>query len=104
MGIQGHLERGALLFRGEKKMSRKFELIATSGMGLNHKAIVTEYDESNADLTSYTTEVMHLVNGELFREANQPQSNTTARHMREFALFYGFPRMTKAQLMELPIF
>ena len=85
-------------------MAKKFELIATSGKGLNHRAIVTEYDESNADLTSYTTEVMHLISGKLFREKNQPQSNTTARHMREFAMFYGFPYMTKEELKQLPIF
>ena len=79
-------------------MIKKFELI-----NCNHKAIVTEYDERNADLMSYTTDVMWLIGGELFRKAGQPQSNTTAKHMREFAMLYGFPRMTKSELAKLPI-
>lgn len=79
-------------------MTKRFELL-----GMNHKAIVTEYDESNADLMSYTTDVMFLIDGELYRRDGQPQSNTTARHMREFATFYGFPRMTKKQLEQIPV-
>lgn len=82
---------------------KTFELISTNGVGLNHKAIVTEYDSENADLMSYTTKVMYLISGELYRKADQPQSNTTARHMREFAMFYGFERMTKAELKRLPV-
>lgn len=80
-------------------MAKRFELI-----GCNHKAIVTEYDGANADLMSYATEVMWLIGGKLYRKDGQPQSNTTARHMREFAMFYQFPYMTKKQLMELPVF
>lgn len=77
---------------------KMFELL-----GLNHKAIVTEYDENNADLISYATTVMFLVDGKLYRKADQPQSNTTTKHMREFAMLYKFPRMTKAELKQLPI-
>lgn len=79
-------------------MIKRFELI-----GCNHKAIVTEHDDSNADLMSYATNVMWLIDGKLFRKADQPQSNTTARHMREFAMFYQFPYMTKAELKQIPI-
>lgn len=84
-------------------MIKRFELIGTCGKGLNHKAIVTEYDDSNADLMSYEINVMWLIGGKLFRKADQPQSNTTARHMREFAMFYQFPYMTKAELKQLPV-
>ena len=77
---------------------KRFELLST-----NHKAIVTEYDAENADLMSYTTKVMFLVGGKLYRKADQPQSNTTARHMREFAQLYDFPSMTKSELKQLPI-
>lgn len=81
---------------------KRFELMATSGKGLNHRAIVTEQDEKNAELMSYETVVMWLINGQLYRKDGQPQSNTTARHMREFAIFYGFNYMTKAELKQLP--
>lgn len=80
-------------------MSKRFELC-----NCNHKAIVTEHDEANADLMSYATEVMWLIDGELFRKEDQPQSNTTAKHMREFAMLYDFPYMTKAELKKLPVF
>lgn len=53
-------------------------------------------------LLSYGTEVMRCEDGNLVRTINQPQSNTTARHMREFARQCSFPWMSKAQLLELP--
>ncbi len=56
-------------------------------------------------LISYTTSVMRLDgDGNLTRAASQPQSMTTARHMREFALQHGFGKMSKGQLLELPTF
>lgn len=78
-------------------MSRRFELC-----GSNHKAIVEE-SGTNARLLSYTTWVAFIKDGILYRANNQPQSNTTARHMREFAIQFGFPRMTKAELLKLPV-
>ena len=69
----------------------------------NGKAIVTEYDDGSAELTSYKTVVAAYMWGKLYRTAGQPQSNTTAKHMREFAMFYGLPYMTKAELSKLPI-
>lgn len=77
---------------------KRFELI-----GCNHKAVVTEYDDGSAELTSYTTVVAAYMWGKLYRTEGQPQSNTTAKHMREFAMLYGLPYMTKAELLKLPI-
>ena len=53
-------------------------------------------------LISYDTNVMRVQGGKLIRTAGQPQSMTTARHMREFAQQNGFGYMTKAELFSLP--
>ena len=71
--------------------------------GCNNKAMVGEDSPDYACLTSYETKVAWVIDGSPFRAIGQPQSNTTAKHMREFFAFYGFPRMTKAELLELPI-
>lgn len=55
-------------------------------------------------LYSYDTAVMRFDHGELSRKHGQPESATTARHMREFAQQCGFPYMTKAELEKLPTF
>jgi len=55
-------------------------------------------------LYSYDTAVMRFEHGELSRKHGQPESATTARHMREFARQCGFPYMTKAELEKLPTF
>lgn len=72
-------------------------------VGCNHKAVVKEYDDDSAELFSYGTMVATFMWGKMYRMPNQPQSNTTAKHMREFATLFGLPRMTKAQLLKLPI-
>ena len=77
---------------------KRFELI-----GCNHKAIVEEHDDGHAELFSYGTRVAMVTASKAYREDNQPQSNTTARHMREFFKLYGFASMTKAKLLKLPI-
>lgn len=79
-------------------MGRKFLL-----MNCNGKAMVEEYDPGSARLYSYGTHVATVVLPEVYRVDGQPQSRTTAKHMREFFMFYGLPRMTKAELFELPI-
>jgi len=71
-------------------------------MNCNGKALVKE-DGDDADLVSYETTVAFKRGSELFRAEGQPQSVTTAKHMREFAMLYGFPRMTKAELTKLPV-
>ena len=55
-------------------------------------------------LVSYQTTVMRWDGETLTRLAGQPQSPTTARHMREWARQLGFPRMSAAELRELPTF
>lgn len=69
----------------------------------NHKAIVHEYDDGSAELYSYGTKVATFAWGKMCRMDKQPQSNTTAKHMREFAIQYGLPYMTKAELLKLPL-
>ena len=69
----------------------------------NGKAAVQEYDDGSAELFSYETKVATYMWGRMYRMEGQPQSVTTARHMREFAMLYGLPRMTKAELLKLPI-
>ena len=76
---------------------KRFELI-----GCNHKAVVQEYDPGSAELFSYGKKVATVMLPCIYREDEQPQSNTTARHMREFFALYGFPRMSKAELLALP--
>lgn len=77
---------------------KTFELI-----NCNHKAIVNESAPDTAELLSYGTKVAVLDHGKMRRIDGQPQSNTTAKHMREFAMLYGFPYMTKAELKKLPV-
>ena len=55
-------------------------------------------------LYSYDTLVMRFEHGELTRAECQPESATTARHMREFAMQHGFEHMTKADLEKIPTF
>ena len=76
---------------------KQFELI-----GCNHKAVVHEYDSGSAELYSYGTKVAVVMLPDAYRVDEQPQSNTTAKHMREFFMLYGFPKMTKKELLKLP--
>ena len=76
---------------------KRFELV-----GCNHKAVVQEYDSGSAELFSYGTKVATVMLPNAYREDEQPQSNTTAKHMREFFKLYGLPSMTKAELKKLP--
>lgn len=55
-------------------------------------------------LYSYDTLVMRFEHGELTRSECQPESATTARHMREFARQHGFNYMSKAELEQIPTF
>ena len=72
-------------------------------VGCNHKAIVHEYDDGSAELLSYGTKVATFAFGQMCRMPDQPQSNTTAKHMREFGVLFGLPRMTKGELAKLPL-
>lgn len=72
-------------------------------LNCNNKARVVEYDDGSMELLSYETKVAAFFHGNMYRVDGQPQSNTTAKHMREFAMLNGLPRMTKAELLRLPI-
>lgn len=64
------------------------------------------YDTRNGDmvLVSYNTTVAKVVDGKAYRAYGQPQSVTTARHMREFFLQEGFEKMMMGDLRALPTF
>lgn len=83
----------------EKNLEVKYDY-ARSFYG---KARVRQVGDSYA-LVSYQTTVMRWDGETLTRKAGQPQSPTTARHMREWAQQLGFPRMSAAELRELPTF
>lgn len=74
-----------------------------SAQSFGGKAIVIR-DDTKLYLRSYETLVAmwDMETETLYRKQGQPQSNTTARHMREFAMQRGLPYMTKSQLKELP--
>lgn len=80
-----------------------YELAAEhdSALSFYNKAVVTATDGAKK-LTSYKTDVAAVVGGKAYRIGEQPQSNTTARHMREFFIQEGFAYMTKKQLLALP--
>lgn len=59
-------------------------------------------ERDGVTLISYNTSVMRIKGGRLIRTAGQPQSVTTARHMREFARQNGYGNMSSAELRELP--
>ncbi len=56
-------------------------------------------ENNKRTLYSYDTKVASIVNGTL--KVFNTQSNTTCRHIREFALQNGFDYMTKKQMEEL---
>ena len=66
------------------------------------KAHVIERDDCKT-LISYETPVMRISGSTIFRADGQPESNTTSRHMCEFARQNGFPPMSKKALMELEV-
>lgn len=56
------------------------------------------------ELVSYATTVAKVIDGVAYRSNGQPQSATTARHMREFFLQEGFGKMMMDDLRALPVF
>lgn len=76
--------------------------INDSAKSFYNKAHVIHNEDGSMTLRSYDTDVAFYANGKLTRAYGQPQSNTTARHMREFAIQCGLPRMSKAKLEALP--
>ena len=81
----------------------ELETVYDSAKSFYGKAHVICNDDGSKTLRSYDTNVMYFAHGEMSRAFDQPESNTTARHMREFARQCGLPRMSKAELTELPV-
>ena len=65
------------------------------------KAKVRELDDGSRVLTSYDTKVAQVKDGKL--TVFGWYSATTARHINEFAMQHGFPKMTKKEMQEYPL-
>ena len=69
------------------------------------KAHTWRTDDGVTHLLSYRTEVMRCDrDGNLSRLHGQPQSNTTSRHMKEFARQFVGASMSVGELRKLPTF
>lgn len=66
------------------------------------KAIVTEYSEKLAILTSYTTEVARIENG-VFIRMWSGYSPTTLRHVNAFRTVYGLETIAGTEWKQLPV-
>lgn len=67
------------------------------------KAHVIYEDDGTISLQSYNTIVMKLVNGAPFRTWSG-YSATTMRHINEFMQQFGFPKGSKKDWEEMPVF
>ena len=76
---------------------KQFDLPVMDGIRKSFygKAIVTELDNGDIELTSYTTIVCRIHNGE-FQKLWDGYSATTMRHINSFLCFYGIEGGGKA--------
>jgi len=82
---------------------KKFELAPIdSRKSFYGKAIVTEYSDKLAILTSYTTEVARIENG-VFVRMWSGYSPTTQRHVNAFLHTYGLKTITGTEWKKLPV-
>lgn len=82
---------------------KKFELAPIdSRKSFYGKAIVTEYSDKLAILTSYTTEVARIENG-VFVRMWSGYSPTTLRHVNAFRSVYGLEAITGLEWKNLPV-
>ena len=82
---------------------KKFEPIPIDGrQSFYGKAIVTEYSDKLAILTSYTTEVARIENG-VFVRMWSGYSQTTQRHVNAFRSTYGLETITGTEWKKLPV-
>ena len=82
---------------------KKFELAPIdSRKSFYGKAIVTEYSEKLAILTSYTTEVARIENG-VFVRMWDGYSPTTQRHVNASRSTYGLETITGTEWKKLPV-
>ena len=65
------------------------------------KAKVHELDDGTRVLSSYDIKVAQVKDGKL--TVFGWYSATTARHINEFAMQHGFPKMTKKEMQEYPL-
>ena len=82
---------------------KKFELAPIDNRkSFYGKAIVTEYSEKLAILTSYETEVARIENG-VFTRMWGGYSPTTQRHVNAFRSAYGLETITGTEWKKLPV-
>jgi len=82
---------------------KKFELAPIDNRkSFYGKAIVTEYSDKLAILTSYTTEVARIENGQFVRMWSG-YSPTTQRHVNAFLHTYGLKTITGTEWKKLPV-
>lgn len=75
---------------------KRFELSPVDGRkSFNNKAVVTVNDNGDATLTSYTTDICILFANGAFKMLYDGEKHdgkltqTTARHLKAFKVFYG---------------
>lgn len=67
----------------------------------NKAKYYVDLSTGDARLISYTSHVAGVKDGKPYRVADVQMSNTTVRHIREFFMQRGLPKMTKAEIMKL---
>jgi len=82
-------------------MLKRYELKATTQKSYYRKAFVTE-TETGATLTSYTTDVCKIENGQFIRLWDG-WSVTTANHVNDFRLFFGLGKICKKDWLALTV-
>lgn len=81
--------------------TKNLEAIHGSNKGYYGKAKVHELGDGTKVLTSYDTHVAEIKDGKL--SVFGWYSMTTARHINEFAMQHGFPKMTKKEMENYPL-
>jgi hypothetical protein len=67
--------------------------------GTNNKAVVVT-DSGISTLTSYNTEVAEYNHNSNTMTVNGIYSATTLKHIKKFLEFYGYPPMTKQEIIK----
>ena len=80
--------------------TRELVAIFDSRKSFYGKAKVHELEDGTKVLTSYDTHVAEIKDGKL---SVFGWYSATARHINEFAVQNGFPKMTKKEMLEYPL-
>ena len=83
---------------GLKDMKTYLAPVYDARASFGQKAIVTISDVGEMTLTSYTTDVAHISDGRLVLMDGWNCSQTTLRHVKEFARQNGFKADNAAQM------